>query len=47
MDRHYFVAITLPNHIKEVLSSYKEERKGNYHFARGYIRKTIILLFPF
>ncbi len=25
MELHYFVAITLPNHIKEVLSNYKEE----------------------
>ncbi|PEC19156.1 RNA 2',3'-cyclic phosphodiesterase [Bacillus cereus] len=32
MDMHYFVAITLPNHIKEVLSNYKEEMKDELPF---------------
>ncbi|KAB2443079.1 RNA 2',3'-cyclic phosphodiesterase [Bacillus luti] len=38
MDRHYFVAITLPNHIKEVLSNYKEEMKEELPF-RSWVHK--------
>ncbi|QWU47272.1 RNA 2',3'-cyclic phosphodiesterase [Bacillus sp. NP247] len=32
MVPHYFVAITLPNHIKEVLSNYKEDMKDELPF---------------
>ena len=28
MEPHYFVAITLPNHIKEVLSNYRGNAGG-------------------
>ncbi|MBE7102537.1 RNA 2',3'-cyclic phosphodiesterase [Bacillus cereus] len=32
MEPHYFVAITLPSHIKELLSNYKEEMKDELPF---------------
>ncbi|MGG0647581.1 RNA 2',3'-cyclic phosphodiesterase [Bacillus mycoides] len=32
MVPHYFVAVTLPRHIKEILSNYKEEMKGELPF---------------
>ncbi|MFA2832177.1 RNA 2',3'-cyclic phosphodiesterase [Bacillus paranthracis] len=32
MELHYFVAITLPNHIKEMLSNYKEEMQEELPF---------------
>ncbi|HDR7794144.1 TPA: RNA 2',3'-cyclic phosphodiesterase [Bacillus luti] len=38
MELHYFVAITLPNHIKEVLSNYKEEMKEALPF-RSWVHK--------
>ncbi|MEF7645543.1 RNA 2',3'-cyclic phosphodiesterase [Bacillus cereus] len=38
MDRHYFVAITLPNHIKEVLSNYKEDTNEKLPF-RSWVHK--------
>ena len=38
MDRHYFVAITLPNHIKEVLSNYKEDTNEELPF-RSWVHK--------
>ena len=47
MELHYFVAITLPNHIKEMLYNYKRTCKRNYNFVHGYIKKTIILPFHF
>jgi len=38
MEPHYFVAITLPNHIKEVLSNYKEEMQEELPF-RSWVHK--------
>ena len=32
MVPHYFVAVTLPRHIKEILSNYKEEMKDELPF---------------
>ncbi|MDM5156868.1 RNA 2',3'-cyclic phosphodiesterase [Bacillus sp. DX1.1] len=32
MVKHYFVAVTLPQHIKEMLGSFKEEMKGELPF---------------
>ena len=38
MEPHYFVAITLPNHIKEVLSNYREEMQEELPF-RSWVHK--------
>lgn len=38
MELHYFVAITLPNHIKEMLSNYKEEMQEELPF-RSWVHK--------
>lgn len=38
MELHYFVAITLPNHIKEVLSNYREEMREELPF-RSWVHK--------
>ncbi|KEK24509.1 RNA 2',3'-cyclic phosphodiesterase [Bacillus gaemokensis] len=32
MEPHYFIAVTLPSHIKEILANYKEEMKDNLLF---------------
>ncbi len=38
MEPHYFVAITLPNYIKEVLSNYKEDMEEELPF-RSWVHK--------
>ena len=38
MELHYFVAITLPNHIKEMLSNYKEDMQEELQF-RSWVHK--------
>ncbi len=46
MELHYFVAITLPNHIKEVLSNYKEEMQEELPF-RSWVHKRRLSYYPF
>ncbi|MGR5883284.1 2'-5' RNA ligase family protein [Bacillus cereus] len=38
MELHYFVAITLPNHIKEMLYNYKEDMQEELQF-RSWVHK--------